>query len=128
MSAPNTDQTPAGLDAAAAIAEIHRYGRLLGYERIRVDRGQQPNLGPWYEVGYGCGEIVIRTSSGARVKASIPVTDLEMDNLKYLLKLTKTGNVQPEGSRFGRVIPRPGISLPRGRDETVAPVPAAQNG
>jgi dUTP pyrophosphatase len=124
MSTPDTDQIPSGLDAAAAITEIHDYGQLLGYERIRVDRGQQPNKGPWYEVGYGCGELVVRTSAGTRVKTSVPVTELEIDNLKYLLKLTKTGSVRPASHRPGRVVRYPGISPPQGRAETTTPVPA----
>ena len=63
-------------DPAEVISAIHAAGRALGYERVRIDRSQYP-VGSgrepkcWFEVGYGCGEVLIRTNTDRRYR-SVP--------------------------------------------------------
>lgn len=53
-------------DPGETIRKIHEMGAGFGFERTRVDRSQfggtpeRPAV--WFEVGYGCAEIKVRTS------------------------------------------------------------------
>lgn len=57
-----------------AITAIHSLGDNLGFDRVRVDRSQRDRV--WFEVGYGCGEILVRTSSGKRYRSDTTRVDL----------------------------------------------------
>lgn len=49
---------------AQAIRDVHTLGEELGFEKIRVDRSarlQFDRVTCYFEVGYGCKEIKVRT-------------------------------------------------------------------
>lgn len=48
------------------IADIHLLAQEMGFRRVRIDRSQYENT-QWIEVGYGCGEIKVRTNVPALV-------------------------------------------------------------
>jgi hypothetical protein len=54
------------LTPADVIRDIHTLAAEMGAERLRVDRsgwgGTLERPDAWIEVGYGCGEIKVRTS------------------------------------------------------------------
>ena len=56
------------------ITAIHQLGTNLGFDRVRIDRQQHDRV--WFEVGYGCREILVRTSSGARYRADADKVNL----------------------------------------------------
>lgn len=53
-------------DLTSAIVSAHFTAADLGYTRTRLDRSEH-HCGAWMEVGAGCGEVLARFSSGARV-------------------------------------------------------------
>ena len=63
------------------IQAVHNLGANLGFRRVRVDRSERDRV--WFEVGYGCREILIRTSSGARYRAN--ANQVSLDQVATLL-------------------------------------------
>lgn len=55
-----------GDDAVALIRQIHNVGLSKGYRRVRLDRGQHPDSGDYYEAGYVHGEVTVRYSHHER--------------------------------------------------------------
>lgn len=62
------DSMITGDEAAALIVLIHRVGAEKGYERVRLDRGLEPNWGSYYEAGYVHGEVSVRFSHIERLR------------------------------------------------------------
>lgn len=63
-----TEPTKGPSDPALVIAGIHAIAESLGFNRIRLDRqvyGPPDKPIAWAEVGYGCGEVNIRTSNAS---------------------------------------------------------------
>lgn len=66
------------------IRDIHTLAEEMGFHRVRVDRSQYEDA-QWVEVGYGCREILIRTSVPTlRYRAS--VDRVEMDGVIDLIE------------------------------------------
>ena len=72
------------------IRDIHTLAEEMGAKRVRVDRSEWHDTHPdrveaWIEVGYGCGEILVRTSVPAlRYRAN---TDrVQMDDVIELFE------------------------------------------
>lgn len=61
------------------IRDVHTLAEELDFTRVRVDRSayqDDPNI--WIEVGYGCGEITIRTSQDhVRYRCAVDRVDME---------------------------------------------------
>ena len=65
---------------AQAIRDIHILGEELGFTKLRIDRsarldGEQGKIKCYFEVGYGCREVKIRTYDGN----AAPVGSLRFD-------------------------------------------------
>lgn len=68
---PLTEYRPEDFDPQWFISMVHEQGAALGYERVRTDRGQHPDSGRWYEVGYGpLKTVTVRTSVGGSLIAT----------------------------------------------------------
>jgi hypothetical protein len=66
---PELPRKPDEFNAQWLIEFVHGRGYLQGYQRVRMDRGQHPQLRRglevWYEVGYGpLFTVTVRGSNG----------------------------------------------------------------
>lgn len=66
------------------IRDVHMLAEEMGFRRVRVDRSQYED-GPYIEVGYGCGEITVRTSN-PRLRLRTEVNRIEMDDVIELIE------------------------------------------
>lgn len=82
----------APFDPALIIAETHHYAELLGYKRTRLDQGKlYVDPSRQYEIGYGCGEVVLRTSHEGRYTFHRPWSNL-MTGFQILLVLRRNAH------------------------------------
>lgn len=76
MSSTNGSLVPVEFDGQWLIARVHEIGAGLGFERVRLDRGQDPRTGRYYEVGYGpLYTVTIVSSIGTVLKFTAETWD-----------------------------------------------------
>lgn len=73
-------------DPQQIIEQMHAIGLEQGYQRVRLDRGQTDGpRGPWYEAGYGCREVKLRTSHAGFWVTHHAWTRADVDEVRRLL-------------------------------------------